>query len=1591
MGSTFYRYRFDATGGATFTEGSSTGVDIASTSMEQVILHYSAGQFENPPAITSISSVSIAVQGATGADSLFFDFGALGAAGFQFTFGPDTSGQILAFQPVTIHLDSGDITVPMLLPFANWSGGENGQPLSISLVAPAAEQDVRYGESVSPQESTPQSLILLASMLDHVDFLTTSNAPPASVVISYSFGGSYAYGTPTVTVNINQINDQPVITNGNTASLGSVDQHAANAFQVSTFRQSFSDTDGPGAGIAITAASTNNGHWEYSTDGSSWTAVGTVGSNASLLLRDTDWVRFVGDGSVPLNQTVNDTITYRIWDQFSGSAGTKVDTSSLNSHSPYSSGTDTASLTVSGLNAAPVIISAAATVPAITEDDVGNAGQTVASFAGAGITDADTSALKGIAITAHLDGNGHWEYSTDARAHWAPLGTVSDSSALLLRGTDYIRFVPDAKNGTSASFTYHAWDQTDGGQAGGTGDTTHNGGITAYSTGAATASIAVSDVPDVATITVTPVVTTETKLPSFVFFNIANKVSVVDLDLADQGHATNYIAGSGSITQIDGPTPPSDTLADLLTLDSASGNILYDRSAFSWLSAGESVVYTITFQAQSNHDTPQTTTLTVTIDGLNDSPVLSAPNHQTFAAMTEDDPPSAAHKVIDFRGSITDNDPGALTGVAITATAGNGDWQYSTDNGATWNGFVATDASALLLRDDDLVRFAPDGKNGGPASFTYHAWDQTSGSAGDSVDATVTGSGTAFSRASDSVTLAVASINDAPVVVPDHMTLLPITEDDVANTGQPVWTFLCNAISDVDNGAVQGIALTGLTIGNGHWEYSLDGGSSWATVGSVGEGAALLLKADDFMRFVPDEKNGTSATLTYHAWDQTSGTHGQSIDLTVAGATGGTTAYSTVTDTVSIAVSDVNDPPVVSGPVTLAAIAEDSGARLITQVELLAHASDVDTVHTLTAADLQISPGNGQLVDNLNGTWTYTPAPDDDTSVSFSFNVTDGIAPPVATAASLDITPVNDAPVAQSGTAQGNEDTPITGTVTATDVDTPVNTLTYALVGQNGGALHGSVTLDAATGAYVYTPNHDFFGTDSFSFTANDGALDSAAASVSVTVDPVNDPPVITTATPLATPENQTFVTALGSSDVDGPNAATFTITGGADSGLFDIVGGNLVFRTARDYETQAHSYQVQISAFDGVDTVAKLLTVNLTDVNDNAPVFSSNANAPDIVPENTATQTVVYGAAANDADTTAPANSVAYSLSGDDAALFTVDPVSGKVHFLASPDFEAPKDHNHDNNYQLTVHANDGVHDVTQDVTVTVTNINEAPVATQGAASGEQTITGQLPATDIDSPSLTYSLVSGTAHGALTVHTDGTFSYTAALGFRGTDSFSFKANDGALDSNVATFDLNVTQLHFTGSAGNDNYAVNGNQRVEAGTGTDTFSFNFKLTDATVSFVGNQVIVDAPGSHTVLTGFEIYQFTDGTVDNTKGNPLIDKLYYYSQYHDVWNAHADADQHFMQTGWKEGRNPDAFFDTKAYLATYADVAAAGVNPLTHYDQSGWKEGRDPSINFDTKNYLSHYPDVAAAHVDPLAHFLQSGLQEGRSAFADGHFG
>jgi hypothetical protein len=113
-------------------------------------------------------------------------------------------------------------------------------------------------------------------------------------------------------------------------------------------------------------------------------------------------------------------------------------------------------------------------------------------------------------------------------------------------------------------------------------------------------------------------------------------------------------------------------------------------------------------------------------------------------------------------------------------------------------------------------------------------------------------------------------------------------------------------------------------------------------------------------------------------------------------------------------------------------------------------------------------------------------------------------------------------------------------------------------------------------------------------------------------------------------------------------------------------------------------------------------LTVTLTDVNA-PPVFTSSVTASE--PENTPATNIVYAAHATDAGE--DSSTLTYSLSGPDSGLFTINGKTGEVTFKASPDFEAPADTNHHNQYQITVHANDGKYDVTKDVVITVTDVS--------------------------------------------------------------------------------------------------------------------------------------------------------------------------------------------------------------------------------------------------------------------------------------------
>ncbi len=110
---------------------------------------------------------------------------------------------------------------------------------------------------------------------------------------------------------------------------------------------------------------------------------------------------------------------------------------------------------------------------------------------------------------------------------------------------------------------------------------------------------------------------------------------------------------------------------------------------------------------------------------------------------------------------------------------------------------------------------------------------------------------------------------------------------------------------------------------------------------------------------------------------------------------------------------------------------------------------------------------------------------------------------------------------------------------------------------------------------------------------------------------------------------------------------------------------------------------------------------------------------------------------------------------------------------------------------------------------------------------------------------------------------------------------------------------------------------------------------------------------------------------------------FDATWYLAHNPDVAAARLDPLRHYLDYGWKEGRDPNAYFSTAWYLNQNPDVAAAGVNPLQHYADHGWREGRDPGPGFSTSAYLLANPDVRAAGIDPLQHFLLHGRAEGRA--------
>jgi len=263
--------------------------------------------------------------------------------------------------------------------------------------------------------------------------------------------------------------------------------------------------------------------------------------------------------------------------------------------------------------------------------------------------------------------------------------------------------------------------------------------------------------------------------------------------------------------------------------------------------------------------------------------------------------------------------------------------------------------------------------------------------------------------------------------------------------------------------------------------------------------------------------------------------------------------------------------------------AED-GARSVTLT-----GSDVDG--DSLAFSVVAGPTHGAL-SGVAPSLTYAPAANYNGSDSFTFKVNDGTADSNVATVTITVTAVNDAPVAQNGTASLFSGGSVTGTLVAGDIDSP--SLSYALVA-NG--TKGSAVVNASTGGYTYTSNAGASGADAFTFKANDGSLDSNVATITVTIA-ANRPPVANSQS-LTTLEDKSASGTLGATDADG-NRLTFSIVANGSKGTATIsntsTGRFAYIPSANANGTDTFTFK----ANDGMtDSNVATVTVSITPVND--------------------------------------------------------------------------------------------------------------------------------------------------------------------------------------------------------------------------------------------------------------------------------------------------------------------------------------------------------------------------------------------------------
>ena len=738
-------------------------------------------------------------------------------------------------------------------------------------------------------------------------------------------------------------------------------------------------------------------------------------------------------------------------------------------------------------------------------------------------------------------------------------------------------------------------------------------------------------------------------------------------------------------------------------LDPTSVTILSGPSEGTLVNNGDG---TITYTPGAHYNGPDTVVYEICdIGGRCDTATLSI----TVSAVADD--PIATN---DARTTPQD------TNVDVTVVANDSDVDGDLDaTSATTT--VAPSNGSTIDNGDGTITYVPDSGFTGIDTFTYEVCD------GQPVCVT-----------------AVVTIDVTPVDVP------PVANPDTESTPEDTPATWDVAANDSDaNGDLDPTSLTVLT-------QPMHG--------------ALVNNGDGTVTYTPNPEYSGPDSFTYEICDLNG-----SCDAT----------------TVSVTVTSVDDPPVARND--SASTPEDTPV----DIDLAANDTDPDGDLDPTSITILSGPSNGSVIDNGDGTVTYTPDANYSGTDSFTYEICDlaGNCAVAAATVTAQVVAVDDPPVAVDDTLAATENTPVTWDVSANDTD-PDGDLDSTTVAILSGPVHGTL-VNNGDGTVTYSPDSGYDGPDSFVYEICDstGACDTATGSI--TVAGTNDPPVaVDDARTTAENTPGTWSVVNNDSDPEGAlDPASVSINTSASNGAAVANGDGTV-----TYTPDPGFVGVDTFDYEVCDTGGECATATVTVTVANVPEPPDAINDSETTPEDTP---ITFDPTSNDTDPDGDLDPTSVTiLINPSGGTATVNP-DGSITYTPDPDFSGGD--------SLVYEVCDATGSCdTATVALTVTPVNDPPTA-----GDDSVITAEDSPTTIDvvindsDPegalnSSSVSVVSGPSNGSVVVNPGGTIDYTPDPDFSGTDTFTYEVCDSTGACDTATVTVTVVGMDDPPIAGDD-------------------------------------------------------------------------------------------------------------------------------------------------------------------------------------------